>query len=251
MRDGKHRADQDTHFWVVGAGGLGCPALLGLVGAGARRITVIDHDRVETHNLQRQVLYSVSDVGAYKAEAAAFAVRQRAPNIQIEARVEKLNTDSLAQLVADAGADAGANARANAVVIECTDSPELKFAANDAGLRHDTPVVIAAALGWQGQALAVHRTHACYRCIYEAPPAASAVPTCEEAGVLGAGVGLLGFLAAHLAVETANATPQHAAAGVLHRIDLLSGTARPCQPALRASCPGPHTAVPQASAASS
>ncbi|MBL4688091.1 MAG: ThiF family adenylyltransferase [Nannocystaceae bacterium] len=243
MRDVSHRGEADTHFWVVGAGGLGCPALLGLLGAGARRITVIDHDRVETHNLQRQVLYSVADVGARKAEAAAFALRLRAPNIEVDARVEKLDTDSLAQLIADAGS--------HAVVLECTDSPDLKFAANDAGLRYDTPVVIAAALGWAGQAIAVHRAHACYRCIYEAPPAATAVPSCEEAGVLGAGVGLLGFIAAHLAVTLANDPTQHAPCGSLHRIDLLSGTARRFQPAPRPSCPGPHTVVPRASAASS
>lgn len=223
----------DANFLVIGAGGLGCPALLGLSMAGARNITVVDHDRVEAHNLQRQVLFSVADVGASKAQAAAFALRRRgeAQSPHVTARSERLTAETLTQCIS--------TAPAGTVVLECTDDPTLKFAANDAALQHGVPVVISAALGWRGQALAVDRAHACYRCIYEAPPALAAVPTCAEAGVIGAGVGMLGFLAAHLAVGLA--TGQRDVCGQLHHVDLLSGMARPLRPQIRAQCPGPHS----------
>ncbi|MEM6993742.1 MAG: ThiF family adenylyltransferase [Myxococcota bacterium] len=235
MSTAPDRAVHETHFWVIGAGGLGCPALLGLLSAGARRITIIDHDRVERHNLQRQVLFSSADVGALKAEAAAHALRRREPRLQVQARVQRLDPESLAGVVEHAGSAA--------VVLECTDAPALKFAANDAALRSGTSVVIAAALGWQGQALAVHRAEACYRCIYESPPPAAAVTTCAEAGVLGAAVGMVGFLAAHLAAGVAGGQN---GCGQLHRVDLLSGSARAARPTIRAGCPGPHAPRPSA-----
>lgn len=218
----------DVHAWVVGAGGLGCPALLGLSMAGVRRLTIVDHDRVEAHNLQRQVLFSVADVGAPKAEAAAHALQRRVVGLEIETRAQRLDAEGLDALIAEA-------ANEPSVVLECTDDPALKFAANDAALRRDVPTVIAAALGWRGQAIAVDRTHACYRCVYEAPPPLQAVPTCAEAGVIGAGVGLLGFLAAHLATRLA--ADERDACGQLHHLDLLTGAARAVAPAIRSGCP--------------
>ena len=234
----------DVHAWVVGAGGLGCPALLGLTMAGVRRLTIVDHDRVEAHNLQRQVLFSIADVGAPKADAAAHALRRRVPQLSVQTRRVRLDPDGLDRLVAEAAADADADGRA-AVVLECTDAPGLKFAANDAALRHDVPAVIAAALGWRGQAIAVDRGHACYRCVYEAPPPPAAVPTCAEAGVIGAGVGLLGFVAAQLAVRLGPG--QRDACGRLHHLDLLTGNARVLAPAIRDQCPA-HLGLPTASA---
>ncbi|MCA9711918.1 MAG: ThiF family adenylyltransferase, partial [Myxococcales bacterium] len=109
-------------FVVIGAGGLGCPALLALRGADARRVLVIDPDRVEGHNLQRQVLFDVGDVGAPKAEAAARRLRP----LRVEARVSALDPGRAAAFVAALPP--------GAVVLECTDQPALKFALNDACL---------------------------------------------------------------------------------------------------------------------
>jgi len=226
----------NTHFVVLGAGGLGCPALLGLQMAGAQRITLFDHDRVERHNLQRQVLYSTADVGALKATAAAHTLHARGTGLRVTARAERLSPSAVDSLVEGLDADA--------TVLECTDDPAIKFALNDAGLRHGRRVVIAAALGWRGQAIAVDARAACYRCIYEAPPAAAAVPTCAEAGVIGASVGMLGFVAAHLAVQLASGVRE--VSGRLHTLDLLSGDARPLHPAIRTGCPGPHAVAPAA-----
>jgi len=222
-------------FVVIGAGGLGCPALLALAAAGAERAVVVDHDRVEAHNLQRQVLYDVGDVGARKAEAAA----RRLPSLRATPRMEALS-------VAEAPAFVGA-LPARAVVLECTDQPALKFAINDACLAHDVPLVVGAALGWRGQALAVRRGRACYRCVYEAPPPAAEVPRCDEAGVLGSGVGHVGMLMAHLALRLA--AGDDAVAGQLWAVDLLHTRVQRLAPSPRPACPAHGPPGPAATAA--
>jgi molybdopterin/thiamine biosynthesis adenylyltransferase len=216
-------------FVVVGAGGLGCPALLALAAAGAEQAIVVDHDRVEAHNLQRQVLYDVGDVGAAKAEAAA----RRLPGLRIEPRVQAVRSADVPAFVA------ALRGRA-AVVLECTDQPALKFAFNDACLAHGVPLVVGAALGFRGQALAVVGGHACYRCVYEAPPPDHEIPRCDEAGVLGAGVGHVGMLMAHLALRLF--AGDESVAGRLWALDLLRADVRCLAPALRADCPVHATA---------
>ncbi|MCH9681277.1 MAG: ThiF family adenylyltransferase [Deltaproteobacteria bacterium] len=220
-------------FVVIGAGGLGCPALLALAAGGATRAVVVDHDRVEAHNLQRQVLYDVGDVGALKARAAA----RRLPSLHIEARCEQLQVQDVSAFVA--------SLPAATVVLECTDQPALKFAVNDACLAHDVPLVIGAALGWAGQALAVRRGHACYRCIYEAPP--QQAPRCDEAGVLGSGVGHIGMLMAHLAL--AQLQTDDTSAGQLWVVDLLRFRVQRLAPAARPACPAHDFPLPAREAA--
>lgn len=197
--------------------------------AGARTITVVDHDRVEGHNLQRQVLYTIADVGAPKVEAAAFRLRSRIPSLRITAVRERLEPAAAEAFVAALPPEA--------IVLECTDAPALKFAINDALVTHRRRGVIGAALGWRGQAMAVAPDTACYRCVYEAPPPAQDVPTCAEAGVVGACVGLAGQLMAGLAVGLARG---EAVAGRLLHTDLLGVSVRELAPTRRASCPAGH-----------
>lgn len=212
---------------VVGAGGLGCPALSSLCAAGIEALSIVDHDVVESHNLQRQVLYGTADVGRYKVDAAAHRLKARRPDLLITTRRVRLEADDAQTFVG--------TLPPGTVLLECTDSPALKFAINDAALRYQVPLVVGAALGWQGQALAVVAGHACYRCIYEAPPPAREVPTCAQAGVVGAGVGLTGHLMAHLALRLGSATAE--TAGRLMSLDLLAGTVRTLHPARRDDCP--------------
>jgi len=221
-------------FVVIGVGGLGCPALLALAASGARHALVIDHDRVERHNLQRQVLFDVGDVGALKAEAAA----RRLTSMQIDPRVQALDVSEVPSFVASLPPDV--------VVLECTDQPALKFAVNDACLAHDVPLVIGAALGWRGQALAVRRGGACYRCVYEAPPPDDQIPRCDQAGVLGAGVGHIGMLMAHLAVRLAER--DETVAGQLWAVDLWRTTIQHLAPAPRPLCPAHAAAAPATTA---
>lgn len=226
-------APSSACFVVVGAGGLGCPALLALSAAGATRAIVIDHDRVEAHNLQRQVLYDVGDVGAAKAEAAARRLAGRG-GMAVEPRVLALRPAAVAQWLAALPPAA--------IVLECTDEPALKFAVNDACVALGIPLVVGAALGWRGQALAVAAGHACYRCVYEAPPPDDEIPRCDQAGVLGSGVGHVGMLMAHLALRLAEG--DDAVAGQLWAIDLLHATIQRLAPRRRPGCPAHPDAAP-------
>lgn len=215
---------------VLGAGGLGCPALLGLSCAieadRALGITIVDADRVERSNLHRQVLFTIADVGAAKAEAARFRLRTRRPD---------LNIDTVHQHVDAARLDAMLGALApGSVVLECTDDPALKFAANDLCLHHDVPLVVAGVLGWQGQAMAVRRGAACYRCIFEAPPPPELAPACSEVGVMGSAAGVLGQLMALLALRLAAGED---AAGELIVADMRKTSVRTLRPAAREGCP--------------
>lgn len=219
-------ATGEQTFVVVGAGGLGCPALLGLAAAGVRCLCIVDHDAVEVSNLQRQVLYDVGDVGMAKVDAARMQLLRHRPDLEVTASRARIT-------VADASAFVAA-LPPRAVLLECTDSPALKFALNDAALAHDVPIVIGAALGLRGQAMAVRGGAACYRCIYETPPADP--PTCEAAGVLGAAVGATGFHMAALAMALAEERIE--AAGRLWAIDLRTMAVQSLHPAPRATCEG-------------
>jgi molybdopterin/thiamine biosynthesis adenylyltransferase len=134
---------EHTCFVVIGAGGLGCPALLGLRAAGAKQVLVVDHDRVEASNLHRQVLYDLGDVGAAKAVVAARELARA--GIDARPRVQRLAPEEVPGLVAELAPDS--------VVLECTDAPALKFATNDACVaRLGTAVGTA---GWLQAVLAV------------------------------------------------------------------------------------------------
>jgi molybdopterin/thiamine biosynthesis adenylyltransferase len=229
-------------FVVIGAGGLGCPALLALQAAGARRALVVDHDRVEAHNLQRQVLYRLADVGAPKAEVAARRLSNPgAAGLRVEPRVQALAVAGVPAFVASLRDPRDPRERV-AIVLECTDQPALKFAFNDACLAQGVPLVVGAALGFSGQALAViGGPFACYRCIYEAPPPDHEIPRCDQAGVLGAGVGHVGMLMAHLALRLCDGDT--AVAGRLWALDLLRAEVRCLEPAVRTGCPA-HGRMP-------
>lgn len=214
------------HYLVIGAGGLGCPALLGLVAAGADAITIVDHDVVEDHNLQRQVLYTVGDVGMAKAEAAALRLRARAPHLRATPLRRRVTLDTLEPLLA--------TLPAGTIALECTDGPGLKFMVQDACLAHAIPLVVGGAQRWRGQAQAVVRGHACLRCIFEEPPPAALQESCSEVGVMGAAVGLLGFLMAHLAVSLRTGA---AVAGQVWAIDTRTLVPQRLQPRPRTGCP--------------
>jgi len=226
-----------TSFVVIGAGGLGCPALLGLRAAGATRVLVVDPDRVESHNLHRQVLYSPGDVGAPKAEVAARSLA--VAGIDARALVRRLGPADVAALVAELPAQS--------VVLECTDAPALKFATNDACVAAGVPLVLAAALGLVGHVIAIGRDGGCYRCVFEAPPPAELVPSCATAGVLGTAVGTAGWLQALLAVRLAEA-PADDVLGRLHVLDFVRGTIRTLGGRSRPDCPACVTRAPRSAA---
>jgi adenylyltransferase/sulfurtransferase len=178
---------------LVGAGGLGCGAALGLGAGGARSLVIVDDDHVENDNLPRQVLLTDSDIGRPKAEALARAIESRFPDTRARGHVARLHADN-----------AGALFDGASVLIDGTDNLPSKFLLNDAAVLAGKPLVHAAAVGVAGQLLTVMPGgRPCYRCLFEElPPAgARAAPSCAEAGVLGPVPGVLGALAASEALR--------------------------------------------------
>ncbi len=173
---------------VVGAGGLGAPLLLYLAAAGVGHIGIVDGDTVELSNLQRQVAFATTDVGRPKAIAAAEAARRLNPGPHIEAMAYRLDAANALGLVERFD-----------IVCDGTDNFASRFLIADACVLARRTLVSAAVLRFEGQ-LATFKPHAggypCYRCLHPAAPPAGLVPSCSEAGVLGAVTGVLGTLQA-------------------------------------------------------
>jgi len=211
---------------VLGAGGLGCPALLGLLAGGADALTIVDHDVVDATNLHRQVLYTTADVGMAKVEAARLRLRGRRPALQVQPLRLRLDADNLGPLLAAAPP--------GTIVLECSDQPGLKFLVNDACLAHGLPLVLAGVQRWRGQVQAVVRGHACLRCMFEAPPPPELAEPCSAVGVMGPAAGLLGYWMAHLAMALRAGST---CAGELWAIDARSLEPQVLRPRPRPGCP--------------
>ena len=167
---------------VIGAGGLGCPALLYLAAAGVGRITVIDPDRVDVSNLQRQVLYTAADAGVLKVEAAARRLRALNDLVEIVPLAQRFTRANALALVGD-----------NDVVVDGSDNFATRYLVNDACVLAGRPFVYGAIQGFTGQLSVFNwRGGPTYRCLFPEPPEAGTVPNCAEAGVLGVLPGLIG-----------------------------------------------------------
>ena len=173
---------------VVGAGGLGCPVLQYLAGAGVGRLTIVDHDRIEETNLHRQPLYTMADIGKLKAEAAATALRRFNPGIAVDTVAERLTPQNAVALVA--GAD---------LVVDAADSFAVTYVLSDACLAAAKPLVSASVIGMTGYVGAFCGGGPSYRAVF--PDVAVDGGTCATVGVLGTAVAMLGSLQAHLALH--------------------------------------------------
>ena len=177
---------------VVGAGGLGSAALAYLAAAGVGRIGIVDGDRVELSNLNRQVIYPLSAVGRPKAESARQAVEALNPACEVTAIGRRLTGETVRTAV-----------RGWDVVLDCTDNFPTRFIVSDACWLEKVALVTAAVQGFEGQLLTVLPGGAspCYRCLIPEPPADRFVAACGQAGVFGPAVGVLGTLQAVEAVK--------------------------------------------------
>jgi molybdopterin/thiamine biosynthesis adenylyltransferase len=192
---------------VIGAGGLGCPALVALAPR-VQTLGIVDHDVVETSNLNRQILHRTEDVGRYKVQSARDAIRRRFPSVNVEtlrSRVEPDNADAVVR-----GWD---------VVVDGTDSFDAKFLINDACVRAGIPLVHGGVVRFTGQLMSVVPGSACYRCLFEAPPPAGIAPSCQEAGIVGAFAGVIGALMADEVLAILDGKPRWA--GTLLVVDGL------------------------------
>lgn len=169
----------------VGAGGLGSPAILYLAAAGVGHLGIVDGDRVDLSNLQRQVLHSTPDVGRPKTESALEHVRRLNPEIEVELHPYRVQADNVMALLQSYDA-----------VIDGTDNLPTRYLVNDACVLLKKPNVYGAVYRFEGQAsvLAPHLGGPCYRCLYPEMPPAGAVPSCAEGGVLGVVPGIIGCL---------------------------------------------------------
>jgi molybdopterin/thiamine biosynthesis adenylyltransferase len=171
---------------VVGAGGLGSPVAFYLAAAGVGTIGIVDNDVVDTSNLQRQILHTTADVGRKKVESARETLLALNPHLTIVPHDVRLNSINIRDILQDYD-----------VVAEGSDNFPTKFLVNDACVMTGTPLSMAGIFRFSGQILTViPRQGPCYRCLIPQPPPPGAIPSCQEAGVLGAMAGAVGVIQA-------------------------------------------------------
>ncbi len=177
---------------VIGAGGLGSPAALYLAAAGVGTLGIADFDRVENHNLQRQLLHDDSTVGELKVTSAARRLRSTNPFITVVEHPEGVTVANALTLFA-----------AYDIIIDGTDNFSTRYLNNDAAALTRRPLVYGSIYRFEGQVSVFDPAQGgpCYRCLFPEPPAAGTVPNCGEAGVLGALCGVIGSLQALEAVK--------------------------------------------------
>lgn len=170
---------------VVGAGGLGAPVALYLAAAGVGTIGIVDGDVVDLSNLQRQVIHFTGDVGHPKVESARDKMLAINPNVKVNTIREFLMADNALDIIKDYD-----------FIVDGTDNFPVKFLINDACVMAGKPFSHGGILRFEGQTFTHLPGTACYRCLFKSPPPANAVPTCSQAGVLGAIAGMLGTIQA-------------------------------------------------------
>jgi adenylyltransferase/sulfurtransferase len=176
----------------IGAGGLGSPATLYLAAAGVGTIGLVDFDRVDISNLQRQILYGTDDVGRPKLEAASERIRDANPGVEIVTHDCRLTSENAQQVVAPYD-----------VVIDGSDNFPTRYLSNDVCIFARKPNIYGSVFRFEGQAtvFAPHLGGPCYRCLFPEPPPPGAAPSCAEAGVLGVLPGVIGLVQATEALK--------------------------------------------------
>ena len=211
---------------VVGAGGLGSPASLYLAAAGVGRLGIIDADRVELSNLQRQILHGSADVGRPKVESAGDRLGEMNPGVELELYRDRLTSANALEILE--GYD---------LVVDGSDNFPTRYLVNDACVLQGKPWVYGAVLRWEGQlALFGAPGGPCYRCLFREPPPPGAVPGCAEAGVMGALTGIIGSMQALEALKWILGAGDPAS-GRLLRFDGLGLTVREVHPRRDPACP--------------
>lgn len=172
--------------FIVGAGGLGCPVGYYLAAAGVGTIAMIDNDNVELSNLQRQIAHSMKTLGKPKVESAKNTFESLNPDVNVIALQQRISKDNILDLIKDYD-----------VLVDGSDNFPTRYLVNDACVMLKKPLVSGAILRFEGQVTTIVPGEGhCYRCLFEEPPPPGLVPSCQEAGVLGAITGVVGALQA-------------------------------------------------------
>lgn len=194
-RDGQLKLKQ-AKVLVVGAGGLGCPVLLYLTAAGVGTLGIVDFDAVDISNLQRQVLFTVNDIGLSKAASATKRLTQLNPHVTFKPIEVRLTSENALDILKDYD-----------VVVDGTDNFATRYLLNDACILLDKPIVYGSILKFEGQVSVFNYrkkdgSHSSnYRDLFPTPPDPDSVPNCEEAGVLGVLPGMIGSIQANEVIK--------------------------------------------------
>ena len=176
---------------VVGAGGLGAPAIMYLASAGVGNVTVIDDDIVSRSDLNRQIIYQTQDIGCQKSKQAAAAAKKLNPDIKLSTLPVRATIGNIRKLV-----------DAHDVIVDCSDNVKTRYLLGDTAHREKTPLVFGGAVRAEGQiavfqsGVAGFEDSPCFRCVFPAMPDASQAPGCSEAGILGPVTGVIGSMQA-------------------------------------------------------
>jgi adenylyltransferase/sulfurtransferase len=183
---------RDASVLCIGLGGLGSPASLYLAAAGIGRLGLVDFDRVDRSNLQRQILHGESDLGRLKLESAVDTLREINPDVEIVGYPERLTAANALEI-----------AREHDVILDGTDNFATRYLSNDLAVLLGKPNVYGSVYRFEGQCsvFAPHLGGPCYRCLFPVPPDPGAVPSCAEGGVLGVLPGIVGTLQALEAIK--------------------------------------------------
>jgi len=211
---------------VIGAGGLGAPALQYLAAAGVGTIGIVDDDTVSVSNLQRQVIHRDADIDRPKTQSAADALMAQNPFVDVKLYQRRLAREDAVELVAEYD-----------IVLDGTDNFDTRYAVNAACVDADKPLISSAITQWEGQ-ISLYDPSAdapCYACVFPKAPAAELAPSCAEAGVVGALPGVMGSMMAGEAIKWITGAGQ-GLQGRLMIYDLLYAESRVIKVARRPDC---------------
>jgi sulfur-carrier protein adenylyltransferase/sulfurtransferase len=189
--DGQRRL-MDASVLVIGAGGLGSPAAMYLAAAGVETIGLVDFDRVELSNLQRQLLHDTDDVGRPKVDSARDRLNELNPNVDVRTHPVLLSSENAFDVLGDYD-----------VIVDGTDNFPVRYLVNDACQMLGKPLVYGSIYQWEGQASVFlpGPNTPCYRCLFPEPPPPGTVPSCAEGGVFGVLPGIIGSIQAVEAIK--------------------------------------------------
>lgn len=181
----------NSRVLCIGAGGLGSPTIMYLAAAGVGKIGIVDFDRVDVTNLQRQIIHTESDIGKNKAQSAKEKVQALNSNIAVEIYELKLNENNALEIFENYD-----------LIIDCTDNFATRYLVNDAAALLGKPYIWGSIYRFDGQASVFWSQQGpCYRCLHPTPPPAGSVPSCAEGGVLGVLCGAIGSVQSNEAIK--------------------------------------------------
>ena len=184
----------DSRVLLIGAGGLGSPALLYLAAAGVGTLGIVDADVVDETNLQRQIVHSTAKLGEPKVRSAAETIEALNPDVNVVQFEERLTSENADRIIG-AGWD---------VIVDGADNFPTRYLVNDASVWHNVPVVHGSIYRFEGQITVFKPNEGpCYRCLFPQPPPPELAPSCAEGGVLGVLPGVIGSLQANEALKLA------------------------------------------------